>query len=373
MSDFDIVIVGGGIAGASLAARIASRARVAIIEAEEHCAMHSTGRSAAFWLAHYGGAPIIPLSIASRVALEAGWPKGGESLLRVRGALVIGREYRSLWDAMSVETTQAPRRQELQRAAVEELVPQIREGWDFGLYDSTCADIDVSALHQNCLAEFKRQSGVILTSTPLTSARRRNDRWTIEAGGQQYTAGIIVNAAGAWADEVAARCGAPPLKIKPYRRTVVQLRIGRTGLKDLPLVIDGHGQFYFKGESDNRVWVSPHDESASEPCDAAPEEIDVATAIDHFQSVVDWPIEAVERKWAGLRSFTPARVPAYGFEKDAPGFFWCAGQGGFGIQTAPAASAVAAAVLFDEPLPDWLSGVNAAIYAPRRYDLDQSR
>ncbi len=116
------------------------------------------------------------------------------------------------------------------------------------------------------------------------------------------------------------------------------------------------------------MWVSPHDETATDACDAAPEEIDVATAIDNFQSVVDWPVDAVERKWAGLRTFTPARMPAYGYEKDAPGFFWCAGQGGFGIQTAPAASAVAAAVLFDEETPDWVPGVTAATYAPRRFE-----
>jgi D-arginine dehydrogenase len=368
MSDFDIAVVGGGIAGASLGARIASRARVAIFEAEEHCAMHSTGRSAAFWLAHYGGAPIIPLTIASRGPLEAAWPRGGDSLLRTRGALVIGKQYRALWDAMSVETSKAPRRKELERAEVEQLVPGIREGWDFGLYDPTCADIDVARLHQDCLAEFRRQGGTILTSSPLNQARRRGDRWTIDAGGERYQASTIVNAAGAWADEVASRCGAPPLKLKPYRRTIVQLRIGRTGLKDLPLVIDGGGRFYFKGESDNRVWVSPHDETATDPCDAAAEEIDVATAIDQFQSVVDWPVEAVERKWAGLRSFTPARVPAYGFEPQVPGFFWCAGQGGFGIQTAPAASAVAASLLLGEEPEPFVAHIDPAPFTPRRYD-----
>jgi D-arginine dehydrogenase len=368
MSDFDIVIVGGGIAGASLGARIASRARVAIFEAEEHCAMHSTGRSAAFWLAHYGGGRIIPLTMASRVPLEEGWPGGGDSLLRTRGALVIGKQYRALWNAMSVETDKAPRRKELDRAEVERLVPGIREGWDFGLYDSTCADIDVARLHQNCLDEFRRQGGVVLTSTPLTQARRRGDKWGIEAGGEHYQASTIVNAAGAWVDEVARRCDAPPLKLKPYRRTIVQLRLGRTGLKDLPLVIDGGGRFYFKGESDNRVWVSPHDETATEPCDAAVEEIDVATAIDHFQSVVDWPVEAVERKWAGLRSFTPARVPAYGFEEHAPGFFWCAGQGGFGIQTAPAASAVAASLLLGEEPEPFVAHIDPTPFTPRRYD-----
>jgi D-arginine dehydrogenase len=367
MSHFDMVIVGGGIAGASLGARIASKARVAIIEAEDHCAYHSTGRSAAFWLAHYGGAPIIPLTIASREPLEQGWPAGERSLLRRRGAIVIGPTYRALWDAMSVETDKAPRRIEIKRAQLEQQIPGLREGWDFGLDDPTCADIDVAALHAGCLAAFRRAGGTLLTSSPLRSARRWGERWTIEAGENQLTANTIVNAAGAWADQVAARCGAPPAHVTPYRRTIVQLRVSKSGLADLPLVIDGYGRFYFKGESDNRVWVSPHDETASDPCDAAPEEIDVARAIDHFESVVDWRIEAVERKWAGLRTFTPDRIPTYGYEPDVPGYFWCIGQGGFGIQTAPAASAVAAALLLREEPEPFVAHIDASLFSPHRF------
>ena len=367
MSHFDVIIVGGGIAGASLGAEIAAKRRTLIIEAEDQCGYHSTGRSAAFWLAHYGGAPIIPLSVASRGPLEEGWPTGERSFLRQRGAIVIGTQYRDLWDAMSVETVKAPRRTELKRAELESHVPGLRQGWGFGLLDESCADIDVGGLHGACLTEFGRRGGTVRTSMPLRSARRWGEQWVVEAGNEQLTTAILVNAAGAWADEIAQRCVVPPLKIKPYRRTVVQLRIGRGGLKDLPLVIDGLGRFYFKGESDNRVWVSPHDETASDPCDTAPEEIDVAGAIEHFQSVVDWPIEAVERKWAGLRSFTPARVPAYGFDPDQSGFFWCAGQGGFGIQTAPAGARTAAALLLDEPdsIPN---GIDSSLYAPRRFD-----
>jgi D-arginine dehydrogenase len=368
MSDFDIVIVGGGIAGASIGARIAGRVRVAIIEAEENCAMHATGRSAAFWLAHYGGAPIIPLTMASREALDQGWPSGERSFLRQRGAIVVGKAYRHLWDAMSVETDRAPRRQEIDRAELERCVPGIRPGWDFGLLDASCADIDVAGLHEACLAAFRRTGGKVMCSTPLRSASRSGKQWSIEAGNGRLTAATIVNAAGAWVDEIARRCGVPPLNVTPHRRTIVQLRIGRGGLRDMPLVIDGLGRFYFKGESDDRVWVSPHDETATDPGDAAPEEIDVAKAIDHFQSVVDWPIEAVERKWAGLRTFTPARIPAYGFEPAVEGFFWCAGQGGFGIQTAPAASAFAAALLLGETPDRSVAHIDSDAYSPRRFE-----
>ena len=132
-------------------------------------------------------------------------------------------------------------------------------------------------------------------------------------------------------------------------------------------VIDARGRFYFKGEGENRIWLSPHDEIATEPCDAAPEELDIATAIDRFQSAVDWHIERVERSWAGLRSFAPDRLPVYGFDREAEGFFWCAGQGGFGIQTAPAAAHLAAALIMKEPVPDALAAVDPLSFSPSRF------
>jgi D-arginine dehydrogenase len=147
----------------------------------------------------------------------------------------------------------------------------------------------------------------------------------------------------------------------------VQLRVGRSGLRDLPLVDDSEGTFYFKGEGDRTIWLSPHDEIETGPCDAAPEEIDVAIAIDRFEKVVDWPIEAVERKWAGLRSFAPDRVPVYGFDPSAPGFFWCAGQGGFGIQTAPAAAKMAASLLLESDPDSTVANIDPAPFSPARF------
>ncbi len=368
MSDFDVIIVGGGIAGASLGAEIAGRRRTLIVEAEDQCGYHTTGRSAAFWLAHYGGPAVMPLTLASGSLLEQGWPSGERSWLRRRGAITIGREYRDLREALAANSRFAPL-SEIERPELERRIPGLRHGWDYGVLDPSCADIDVAGLHQACLAEFRRRSGKILLSAPLTSSRRSGGEWVVEAGSERLTATTIVNAAGAWADEVARRCGTQPIGIRPLRRTVTQLRVGRSGLRDLPLINDALERFYFKGESDNRVWISPHDETASDPCDAVPEEIDIATAIDRFQSVVDWPIEAVERSWAGLRNFTPARVPAYGFESGGPsGFFWCVGQGGFGIQTTPAAAKIAAALLLEEKPDPAVAGIDATIYAPRYFD-----
>jgi D-arginine dehydrogenase len=202
----------------------------------------------------------------------------------------------------------------------------------------------------------------------LHSAARRPGGWDVRVeDGSVIGASILIDAAGAWADQVAAASGVQPLSIQPKRRTMVQLRVAQSGLRDLPLVDDSKGTFYFKGEGDRSVWLSPHDEIDSEPCDAAPEEIDVAIAIDRFEKVVDWPIEAVERRWAGLRSFAPDRIPVYGFDPDAAGFFWCAGQGGFGIQTAPAAAKMAAAVLLGQAPDPLVAHIDPAPFAPTRF------
>jgi D-arginine dehydrogenase len=199
-------------------------------------------------------------------------------------------------------------------------------------------------------------------------AAREGGAWTIEtADGSTRSASVLVDAAGAWADKVAEAAGTAPLGIAPKRRTMVQVRVDRTGLRGLPLVDGADGSFYFKGEGDSSVWLSPHDEIATDPCDAAPEEIDVATAIDRFEQVVDWPIVKVERSWAGLRSFAPDRLPVYGFDRDVPGFFWCAGQGGFGIQTSPAAAKMAAALLLDEEPAEMVSHIDPAIFSPCRF------
>ena len=366
MSEFDVIIVGGGIAGASLGAEIAAKCRTLVIEAEENCAYHTTGRSAAFWLAHYGGPKVVPLTMASRRLLLGGWPTLERPLMRQRGIVTIAREYRHLREALAANSQDAPVH-EMDRRDLEERVPGLLPGWDFGVWDPSCGDIDVAGLHGGCLADFHRRGGALMCSAPLRSAKRVGSLWQIEAGEDTFTAPRIVNAAGAWADEVARRSDVSPLGITPYRRTIVQIRVTESGLKDLPLVNDGLERFYFKGESDNRVWVSPHDLTPSEPCDAAPEEIDVATAIDHFQSVVDWPLEAVERKWAGLRSFAPDWLPVYGFDPQAPGFFWCAGQGGFGIQTSPAAAKMAAALLLGHAPDAAVAHVDPAPYHPSRF------
>jgi D-arginine dehydrogenase len=207
-----------------------------------------------------------------------------------------------------------------------------------------------------------------MTNARLQSARRISGPWHVELdSGDAVAAATLVNAAGAWADEVARRADVEPLGMAPKRRTMVQLAVGSQGLKQMPLVDDAEGTFYFKGESDSSIWLTPHDEIDTDPCDAVPEEIDIATAIARFEQVVDWPVLRVERSWAGLRTFAPDRVPVYGFDANAKGFFWCAGQGGFGIQTAPAAAKLAAAVLLGERPDAMVSHIDAGAFSPVRF------
>jgi D-arginine dehydrogenase len=363
MTEFDAIIVGGGIAGASLGAEIAGIRRSLILEAEEQCGYHSTGRSAAFYLESYGGPEVAKLTLASREFLAAPPVDFSEhGFLHVRGDLHISEGELPVLPP-SVES------RVVERAELERLLPGIRAQWRRALFEPGCADIDVAALHASYLRRFRRQGGTVATRARLVAAELEGDRWTVSLGdGTKLSTSILVNAAGAWADDVARACGVAPLGIAPKRRTMVQLRVGRSGLKELPLVDAADGSFYFKGETDSSLWLSPHDEIPSNPCDAAPAEIDVALAIDRFEKVVDWPVERVERSWAGLRSFAPDRLPVYGYDSDVPRFFWCAGQGGFGIQTSPAAATMAAAVLVGEDLPEMVAGIDPLIFSPARFE-----
>ena len=362
MIDFDILIVGGGIAGASLGAEIAGKRTTGIIEAEEHCGYHSTGRSAAFFLESYGGPVVATLAAASHDFLANPPDEFAQAgFLRPRGALHLSR---GEWPELppGVNGRRVDRQELIQR------IPGIKSKWVRAVFEPSCADIEVARLHAAYLGQFGRRGGQIATKATLVSAVYQYGRWVVSlADGRELTCAILVNAAGAWADPVAENSGVKALGITPKRRTMVQLRVGRSGLKDLPLINDSEGNFYFKGESDRSIWLSPHDEADCAPCDAVPEEIDVATAISRFQTVVDWPVETVERSWAGLRSFAPDRLPAYGFDKANPAFFWCAGQGGFGIQTAPAAARLAAALLLGEQPHPSVADIEPAPFSPARF------
>jgi len=368
VSRYDVAVIGAGMAGASLAAEIAGKRSVILIEAEAQPGYHSTGRSAAFWSETYGGPAIQPLTTASGGFLAA--PPGDFAdapFLLPRGAVHIAREEgRRALDALadSFAVSGVPLRK-LGRGALA--IHGLRPGWDFGLAEPSCADIDVARLHAAYLKRARARGAALATDARVVGVRR-GKMWRIETKAGTIEAATLVNAAGAWADEVAAMAGVRPIGIQPYRRTVAQLRVDPPAPADLPLIVDALGRFYFKPEAGGRLWVSPHDETPCPAGDCAAEEIDVAIAIDRLQQVVDWRVDRVERAWAGLRSFAPDRRPVYGPDPGDPGFFWCAGQGGFGIQTAPAAAKLAAALLLGEAGDPMIAAVDPSPYLATRFD-----
>jgi D-arginine dehydrogenase len=360
---FDIAVIGAGMAGASLAAELAPHASVLLAEAEATPGYHATGRSAAFWDECYGGPEVVPLTLASgRYLREHGF-------LSPRGALYIARaeDEPAVEAFMTRFADSGVHIERISRSAIEDRIPGIRPAWTLAISEPACADIDVAGLHQHYLARARATGAEIHTSAPLEAAEREGESWRLSLGRVgEVRASVLVNAAGAWADELAALAGAKPLGVTPYRRTVSQLRVDPAPPADLPLVLDLGGQFYFRPEH-GKLWLSPHDETPSPPCDAAPEELDVAIAIDRFEQVVDWRIAAVERKWAGLRSFAPDRLPVYGFDSRCEHFFWFAGQGGFGIQTAPAAARLAAQALLGLSPDAMTAAIDPAVYSPSRF------
>lgn len=366
---YDFAVIGAGMAGASIAAELAPHSRVLVLEAEDAPGYHSTGRSAAFWEECYGGPGVVPLTLASgRYLREQGF-------LTRRGALYIGRaEDRVAMDSfvrdfdgtgVSIER--------LDGAGLKERLPQIREEWCDAIYEEPCADIDVAGLHQHYLKALRQKGADLVCRARVLHFEREPGGWRIGTeDGSTYRAARLVNAAGAWADVIAQRAGARPLGIEPMRRTVAQLRVAPEAPADQPLVLDISGGFYFKPDN-GRLWLSPHDEIPSQPCDAAPEEMDVALAIDRFERATHWQIEAVERRWAGLRSFAPDRLPVYGADPEREGFLWFAGQGGFGIQTAPAAARLGAQVMLGQETDALTRGIDPLGYSPLRFARQKAR
>jgi D-arginine dehydrogenase len=360
---YDIAVIGAGMAGASIAAELAPHAHVLLAEAEDMPGYHATGRSAAFWEECYGGPGVAPLTRASGTYLRE------HGMLSPRGALYVARDE----DAPAVEAfldlfaSSGITMERLGRDGLAQRLPGVRGDWTTAVAEPSCADIDVAALHQHYLGLAKRRGVEQRVSARLEFAERQGEHWRLSFGRSgEVRAKVLVNAAGAWADTVAGLAGARQLGLQPLRRTIAQLRTDPAPPADLPLVLDINGQFYFKPEH-GKLWLSPHEETPSEPCDAAPEELDVAIAIDRFERVVDWQVRAVERKWAGLRTFAPDRLPIYGFDSEVEGFFWFAGQGGFGIQTAPAAARLGSQILLGRASDEMTEGLDARTYSPGRF------
>lgn len=356
----DFAVIGAGMAGASLAAELAAGgARVVLVEGETAPGYHATGRSAAFWTESYGGPGVQPLTTASGSFLRQ------HGFLTQRGALTIARvgqqaeleRFAARFAALGVQV------EVLDHEAVAARVPGLRPDWNAGVLEPSCCDIDVAALHQHYLARARRGGVQLLVGAGLARAEMAGGGWQLTLrDGRMLAADRLVNAAGAWADDIARLAGVHAIGITPYRRTIAQVRCTPEPPASLPLVLDLAEKFYFKPDN-GRLWLSPHDETRSAACDAAPDEVDIATAIARLETVVDWQIERVEHRWAGLRSFASDRLPVYGPDRREPRFIWFAGQGGFGIQTAPAAAQLTAGLL----LGQGEGAIDPTQYAARRF------
>jgi D-arginine dehydrogenase len=351
MSDdsFDVAIIGAGIAGASLAAEIAQSRRVAIVEAEPIPGLHSTGRSAALFTTAYEGSLVRRLTLASRGALQVPRPEiSNTSLLRPRACLYVGRAEQ----ATEIETLHrefVPHCSQLRivrNAELERLASFLRPGYaSIGLLDPDAADIDVAAFHRGCLRAAKAAGAALFLSAPVSALEFSHNRWRIVTTEHDICAETVVNAAGAWAEQIAELAGRSLFKLTPCRRTLVCVdQPAGVGSMDLPMIVDVGMEFYFKPET-ARMLISSADETPVVACDVQPEELDIAVAVDAYERVTGVAVKRIISRWAGLRTFTSDRMPIVGYDDELPNFFWIAGQGGSGIQTAPALTAIGAALL----------------------------
>lgn len=374
----DVIVIGGGMAGVTAAAHLAPERDVALLEAETALAQHTTGRSAAQYLENYGGDVNRRLTIGSRAFFEA--PPDGTTdapLLTTRPFLAIGGEAdRPALEQHATEGVElVPSIRLIDADEVRRLCPPLRsDRIAAGVLEPDACDIDVMALHQ-CFVRIARAHGTrIVTGAPVVAIERPGDRWIVDAGGERYAAPIVVDAAGSWVDRVAALAGVEPVGAMPLRRTAFTVG-GPEGSGGWPLVYVIDESLYFKPEAGGQLLVSPADETPSDACDARAEELDVAIALDRLGEWTTLDVRHVRSSWAGLRTFVADRQPVIGFDDVVPGFFWMAGQGGTGIQTAPAAGRLAASLIVDGTVPADLaaSGLMVESTAPDRPGLRRRR
>jgi D-arginine dehydrogenase len=370
--DADFLVVGAGIAGASAAYWLAPHARVVVLEREDFPGYHSTGRSAALFSQTYGSAQVRALTVASRPFLDA--PPAGfaeHALLSPRGVLMIGREAQAAELARHYEAVRSlsPDVQRLSGAQACAMVPVLRPEQTAGaVYEPGAADIDTHALHQGFLRGIRRCGGLIHTKREVTHCERVGNLWQVQAGAELYRAPVLLNAAGAWCDQVGMLAGARPLGLQPKRRSAF-IFAPPPGIDTAawPLFLSVDETFYVKPEA-GMLLGSPANADIVEPHDVQAEELDVALGIHRIETATTLVIRRPTRVWAGLRSFVADGDLVGGFDPLVPGFFWVAAQGGYGIQTSAAMGAACAALARGEPLPDALTalGLTAAMLAPLR-------
>lgn len=380
MQRFDVAVIGSGMAGASAAYELAGGARVLVVEREGQHGYHTTGRSAALYSAAYGGPEIRALTLASRAFFDA--PPAGFSdypLLGARGCLYLaapGQEAALAARAEAVSRTGVAVRTVCAGEAVRR-APILKRAATIGaVFEPDACDVDVNALHMGFLRGAQARGAQVRLNAGVRDLARAPGGWRLALDdGETAFAEVVVNAAGAWADPVAEMAGARPAGLTPLRRTALLVDPpGGAEVAAWPAVIDIAETWYFKPDA-GRILASPADETPSPPCDAAPEELDIAICIDRIQQAAELPVRRVARAWAGLRTFAPDRRPVIGYDPFCKGLFWLAGQGGYGVQSAPAAARLAAALVRGEPAPADITarGLDPAQLSPARFMAEAAR
>ena len=371
MERCEFLVVGAGMAGASAAYWLAGRGRVVVLEQEDVAGYHTTGRSAAMFMEAYGGPLTRGLAAAGRSFFEE--PPAGFAeapLLRPLATMHVGRaDQIEALDRYHAESLRlVPTMARLDAAEALERAPMLREDYVAGaVLEAQSEEIDVAALHQGFLRGMRARGGTLVTGAAVTALARAGGLWRAETPAGAFAAPVVINAAGAWCDALAALAGVEPIGLQPKRRTAFVFDGSADCGDDWPMVSDIDESFYFKPDV-GRVLGSPADEIPSEPCDAYPEELDIAIGADRIMQATTFEIRHIRNKWAGLRSFVKDRQPVAGFDVAAEGFFWLAGQGGAGIMTAPALGALVAALAGGEPPPEEAAtrGITAEALGPGR-------
>ncbi len=377
MRNTDTLIIGGGIAGLSAAARIARHGQTLVLEAEAAPGFHASGRSATFCHFGIGGGLVQRLTAISKPSFAAPPANGETPIAKRMAALFVARagERRAL-DALARTTlTHSPEAALVEGDALREIVPVLKTGEDgfvAGLLDPDAYKLDSDAMLQTNIRALRAANGELVLDAPVTAIRREGECWIVETPGESYSTARLVDAAGAWADGVAQMAGVERLGLTPLRRTIIAFDVpGGVNVSDWPFTktIAGDG-FYMLPEGSRRLLASPMDETPSDPCDAQPDEIDIATAAWRIEQATDIAIPRIAHSWSGLRTFAPDHCPVAGYAPDAPGFFWLAGQGGFGLQSSPAMAMAAEALLFGGEWPEALraAGVAPEELAPGRFE-----
>jgi D-arginine dehydrogenase len=368
VSEADILVVGGGIAGLSAAAALSSHARVAVIEAEEQVGYHSSGRSAT--MVHYalGDRLVRGLTLASRAFFDHP-PEGFTEvpLGRKMPLLVHARDdEKAALDELYSEISCFAEIEQLDAPGVHALCPLLREDALHGLADRNAMRLDPHALLQGNLRRLRGNGGELHTGARIAGIERRDGAWhMMSEKGERWSAAVLVNAAGSWADEVAKLAGVQPIGLEPKRRTIITFDAPPgTDFDSLPFAKTVTDELYFAPES-GRLFASPMDEVPSDPTDAQPDDYEVALAAFRMEQRTFVKVPRIHSKWAGLRTFTPDKHPAVGFAADAEGFFWLAGQGGFGLQTSPAMAAIVSSLIAGTAWP--VADVAAADLSPARF------